>query len=99
MSFAVRRPVCFLIHFPDAVQTAIEGHKKDLQFERDTLHEMEYKEKQATAKRAQLEREVASLRQKASQDTSGRGEIWSKLMKQREEHEAAIAEKEVNSAL
>lgn len=73
----------------------VEGHKKELEFEQEAVRDLECREKQAHARRAQLEREVASLRQKASQDLSGRGEIWSKLMKQREEHEAALGEKEV----
>lgn len=72
-----------------------EGHKKELQFEQDAVRELECKEKQANARRAQLEREVASLKQKACQDVSGQGELWNTLRNKDKEHEAALKEKEV----
>lgn len=83
---------------PDAagdVQGTVDEHKKELEFEQEAVRELEYREKQANTRRAQLEREVASLRDKATQDQSGRGEIWNKLLKQQDEHKAALGEKEV----
>lgn len=77
------------------VQGAVDEHKKELEFEQEAVRELEYREKQANTRRAQLEREVASLRDKATQDQSGRGEIWNKLLKQQDEHKAALGEKEV----
>eukprot|EP00892_Ulva_mutabilis_P004659 jgi/Ulvmu1/2565/UM014_0016.1 len=76
------------------LQMTAEGHKQELQFEQDAVRELESKGKQANAKRAQLEREVASLKQKATQDVSGQGELWNTLRNKEKEHEAALKEKE-----
>lgn len=75
----------------------MEVHKKELSLEQDTVWRHDLHTEQAHAKWMQPKCDVTSQRQKVSQDPglSRRGEIWSMLMKERDEHAAALLEKDV----